>query len=280
MAGIFFDPDDKTDVGPAAADIGDQALADAFTKQVDAFYALPRHTRIRDRHNVFSPSGVTQCGRQLYYTNTNAKYDEIPLVPWRERSSRNGTGSHDVTQADYLRMEQRLKEAGLPVKFRFLEAEINGERTFNVGDVQVTLRGRSDGKIGLLDDDGNVVKTLIWEKKTKDKRKNLNKLLKAGAPQDEHRAQAVCYGLMFGVTDVMFEYESLQKPEWGDVEPDKPDIKHFHVIVDEAEARALLLRLAGIVKDIEAKRLPPAELGKCGFCPFKTKCAQDGGYRG
>jgi CRISPR/Cas system-associated exonuclease Cas4 (RecB family) len=275
--GIFFDAKDASQYTDVPPNMVDQTLADDFTAQVESFYGLPRKRRYREEV-VFSPSGVNSCARELYYINTNAERDVTPLIPWRERMSRNGTGAHDVTQADYLTMEDKLREAGLPVKFRFLAAEIDGEKSYTVGGTVVKLRGRSDGKMALLDDKGEEVAIIGYEKKTKDKRKNLNKIMKLGQPQAEHRAQATSYYLIFGIKRWMFEYESLQKPEWKEVVPEKPDQKHFYVEVSEEEARALLIRLAKIVRQIEAGQLPDPELDKCGFCQFKGQCAKDGGY--
>lgn len=254
----------------------DQTLADEFAAQVEAFYSLPRPAHER-KEIVFSPSGVCKSLRELYYINTNAPQDEEPLVAWRERLARNGTGVHEVTQQDYMEMERRLNKAGIPTKFRFLEAEIKGERSYMVGKYKVKLRGRSDGKIGVLDDDGNVTEVIGWEKKTKDKRKNINKILKDGQPQEEHRQQAVAYFLIFGIRKWIFEYESLQKPDWSDTEPEKPDIKHFYVEVSDEEAKALLIRLAKVVKAIEEGVVPPCEPEKCGFCRYKNQCLKDGG---
>lgn len=255
------------------------ALAAEFTSQVDAYYSLPRPNYNR-REIIFSPSGVSKCARELYYQNTNAPMDTMPQVPWRERMARNGTGSHDVTEADYRRMEEKLRKAGLPVRFRLIDAEVSGDRTYKVNGYSVRLRGRCDGQFGLLDDEGNMVETIGFEKKTKDKRKNLNKIMKDGQPQEDHRAQAVAYSLIWGIQRWMFEYESLQKPDWKDVNPEKPDIAHFLITVDREEAKALLVRLSKIVEAIQNKQLPPAELDKCGFCPFKTVCQKDGGYVG
>jgi CRISPR/Cas system-associated exonuclease Cas4 (RecB family) len=279
MSDVFFDAKDAAKYSEVPPNSTDQTLAEQFTEQVESFYSLPRKKRHRPEV-VFSPSGVNSCARELYYINTNAETDVTPLVPWRERMSRNGTGAHDVTQADYLTMEDKLRAADLPVKFRFLEAEINGERSYKVGDTVVKLRGRSDGKMALLDDEGNEVAIIGYEKKTKDKRKNLNKIMKAGQPQTEHRAQATSYYLIFGIKRWIFEYEALQKPEWKEIIPEKPDQAHFYVEVSEEEARALLLRLAKIVRQIEAGELPAPELEKCGFCVYKGQCAKDGGYKG
>lgn len=280
MADIYFNAEESSQYSEITENTADQSLAKEFGEQVEAFYALPRKSRPRSEV-VFSPSGVTKCARELYYINTNAPTDEQPLIPWRERMSRNGTGSHDVTQNDYLNhMERKLKEADQPVKFRFLEAEINGERSYKVGDVVVKLRGRSDGKIGLLNENGEVIDVIGWEKKTKDKRKNLNKIVKQGQPQEEHRAQATAYALIWGIQKWIFEYEALQKPEWKELEPEKPDIAWFFVEVSREESRALLLRLAKVVQAIKDKKLPPAETDKCGFCVYKSQCALDGGYKG
>jgi CRISPR/Cas system-associated exonuclease Cas4 (RecB family) len=279
MSDVFFDAKDSAMYPDVPVMDTDQTLAVLFNEQVESYYSLPRKKRHRPEV-VFSPSGVNSCARELFYINTNAEPDVTPLIPWRERMSRNGTGAHDVTQADYLTMEDKLKEAGLPVNFRFLEAEINGEKSYKVGDTIVKLRGRSDGKMALLDHEGNEVAIIGYEKKTKDKRKNLNKIMKQGQPQIEHRAQATSYYLIFGIKNWMFEYESLQKPEWKEVVPEKPDQKHFYVEVSDEEARALLLRLAKIVRQIEKGELPAPELHKCGFCAFKGQCAKDDGYQG
>jgi CRISPR/Cas system-associated exonuclease Cas4 (RecB family) len=279
MDDLFFDAKDKDKYNDVPPLLTDQSLAEAFHEQVEDFYSIPRKRRHRPEI-VFSPSGVNDCARQLYYINTNAEPDVTPLIPWRERMSRNGTGAHDVTQADYLGMESKLRSAGKPVKFRFLQAEIEGERTYMVGDTKVKLRGRSDGKMALLDDNGEEVAIIGYEKKTKDKRKNLNKIMKQGQPQTEHKAQAVSYYLIFGISKWIFEYEALQKPEWSDINPEKSDQAHYYVEVTEEEARALLIRLARIVRQIEKGELPEPELTKCGFCPFKGQCTKDGGYQG
>ncbi|HDR8003377.1 PD-(D/E)XK nuclease family protein [Bacillus cereus group sp. BceL300] len=277
MRDVFFDAKDAAKYSETPPNMTDQTLAEEFTEQVNAFYSLPRKPRVR-KEIVFNPSGVTKCARELYYINTNAKYDTLPQVPWRERMSRNGTGSHDVTQADYLRMEEELKAAGIPVKFRFVEAEISGEKSYNVGGYTVKLRGRADGKIAVLDEEGNEIDYIVWEKKTKDKRKNLNKIMKQGQPQDEHKAQGISYALIWGVNKILFEYEALQKPEWKDIDPEKPDLKHYYVEIEKHEARALLIKLSKVVQAIEEGRLPAPELDKCGFCTFKTQCKKDGGY--
>lgn len=277
MADIFFSADEGKRYSTDIPDYSDQSIAELFNKQVEAFYSIPRKSWNR-KEIVFNPSMITKCARELYYINTNAETDTQPMIPWRERMSRNGTGSHDVTQADYLKMEETLKNEGIDVSFRFLEAEIKGEKVYNVGGYRVKLRGRSDGKLALLDENGEQIEVIGWEKKTKDKRKNLNKIVKQGRPQDEHRAQAICYALIFGINKWIFEYESLQKPEWSDIYPDKSDLAHFYVEINREEARALLVKLSKIVQQIEANELPDPELDKCGFCIFKKQCHKDGGY--
>jgi CRISPR/Cas system-associated exonuclease Cas4 (RecB family) len=164
------------------------------------------------------------------------------------------------------------------VHFKFLDAEFDGEKSYTVNGHTVKLRGRSDGKLGLLDENGDVSRIIGFEKKTKDKRKNLNKILKEGSPQDTHKKQAVAYALIWGITDWIFEYESLSKPEWSDINPDKEDIAHYFVSVSKEEAKELLLRLASVVEAIKEEKLPEPDLSKCGFCPFKNQCHKDGGY--
>lgn len=257
----------------------DQTLAELFNAQVEAFYRLPDKREPRSEV-YFTPSSVAKCLRELYYENTNAPRDNEPQVPWKQRVPRNGTGVHNITQEDYLKMEDRLREAGLPVYFRFLDFEIKGERSYQVGKYVVKLKGRADGKLGLLDEDGNVIKVIGWEKKTKDKRKNLNKIIKFGEPQYEHQLQATAYYLIWDLRDWIFEYESLQKPDWSDNEPEKPDQVHYYFQANDIEARRLLKRLAKVVEAVQKGKPPEPEFDKCSFCPFKTQCNMDGGYHG
>lgn len=253
-----------------------EAIAFAFQAQVDAFYALPRKRRPRDQI-VFSPSGVSKCARELYYASINAPSDEVPLVPWRERMSRNGTALHDATQKDLFRMEHVLREAGVTPRFRLLAAEIDGEKSFSVNGRVVTLRGRCDGKLGVLDDEGNVIDEIGLEIKSKSRREQLTKVLRSG-PQQEHIAQTVAYALLWGVRRWMFLYESMNKPKWSEV--DSADQAYFLTTAEEAQERRLLVRLGAVVEAIEERRLPAPDLSLCGFCVFKAQCAKDGGYKG
>lgn len=265
---------------PPVAD-SDQALAEAlatqFQAQVDAFYAIPRKHRPRDRI-VFSPSGVTKCARELYYAHSGAIYDTEPLIAWRERRNRNGEAVHVATQNDLFKLEESLRGIGVTPRFRFLEAEISGEKSYSVNGRTVTIRGRADGKIAVLDDTGDKEMEIIgFEFKTKTRREQLTKIVKSG-PQLDHTAQTVAYSLIWGVRKWLFVYHCLQTPKWNEVEG--IDQVAFLTEVEEEQERRLLVKLSKVVEAIEEKALPAAELDKCGFCRFKTQCRADGGYKG
>lgn len=240
--------------------------ADDFHDQVEKFYSLPREQYPRFEVK-FSPSGVTKCARELYYMNTGAHQDEqMNITPWKVRLPRNGEGAHIVTQKDYLEMHKKLFKAGIQYQFKMEKTEVTSKKTFDVDGVKVTLSGRCDG---ILTTENGI--QYIWEKKTKDKMKNLKKLKE---PQDDHKAQVVCYSLLFKIPRTIFEIESLQKPDWN--KDEEEDQKHFYFESTPEMEQALLKRLASIVKMIEAKKLPSPEYDKCMFCSYKTQCRNDG----
>lgn len=253
-------------------------LAKLFNQQVETFYSLPKRRRHK-QEITFSPSSAGKCLRQLYYEFTLAPEDEEEIIPEHERVPRNGEGVHAVTLADYAKMEDRLREDGLPVHFRLVADELDGRRSFDVGGTPVTLKGRCDGVLQMLDDDGNVIKTIIFEKKTMDKKANLHKIIKANEPKHDHQLQATAYSLMWDIDDIIFEYESLQKNKWSDTDPKYPDIHHIHFKPKPHEKAILLRRFAKVVEAVNAQIIPDAELDKCMFCPFKTQCHLDGGYK-
>lgn len=247
-------------------EIVERTIADEFHDQVELFYSIPR--KVYPRTEIkFSPSMVNKCSRELFYQNTNAPSDVAPkVVPWKARVPRNGEGVHQVTQTDYLKMDQVLADAGLPCRFKMLEVEKTGRKEFDVNGIKVVLSGRCDGVLIDLDDGTKI----IYEKKTKDKMSNMKKIKE---PQDDHKAQAICYSLLFDTPRCIFEYEALQKPKWSD--DDGEDQRHFFFESNEDLEEELLYRLAEIVQSIEAGTPPDREYGKCGFCPYKEKCGKD-----
>lgn len=240
--------------------------ADEFHDQVELFYSIPRKRSKRNGDIRFSPSGVTKCGRELYYYNLDFPTEETRLVPWKQRVPRNGEGGHIVTQEDYMKMHEILNEAGVPCKYRMTETEIIARKEFDVNGTKVVINGRCDGIL----EDVNGVK-YIWEKKTKDKMTNFKKVKE---PTEANYAQAVCYSLIFGIPRTIFEYESLQKPKWSD--DDAIDQKHFYFEVTPQMEQDLLDKLAMVAECIEDKTPPPMELDKCMFCSYKSQCYKDG----
>lgn len=268
---LFNEPDKL--MSKKAEDIISEDLtrtpADEFHAQVEDFYKINRRRTLRNGDIRFSPSGVTKCGRELYYYNLDTPADEenIKVTPWKQRIPRNGEGIHQVTQNDYLEMHDIMTGAGVPFKFRMLEVEKTARKEFDVNGVKVVISGRCDGilqdiETGLL---------YIWEKKTKDKYANFKKVTE---PTDANKAQAVCYSLLFEIPRIIFEYESLQKPRW--TKDEEKDQKHFYFEVTKNMEEDLLKDLAEIAQAIDEKTPPYRELDKCMFCHYKTQCKIDG----
>lgn len=261
---------------PSLPDESDQTPALLFTTQVDDFYALPRpdyeRTSIR-----FSPSKATSCERELYFAFTNAPTDQTSLVPWKQRLARNGTAVHSGFQRDIRRMPEALAQAGKSMAYEPImfwndekqreENEHHGEKSYDVGGTIVTLRGKCDG----LFRETSTGAVVGFEFKTKDKMRGLTKVNRFGVDL-HHRAQTVAYSLIFGIDRWLVVYESLQKPDWS--KDDADDMKAFHVVLTPEEKRALLVRLARIVRAVENKTVPPGDFTKCAFCPYKGVCAE------
>lgn len=244
----------------------ERTLADDFHDQVETFYSIPKVKAPRKGDIRFSPSGVTKCLRELYYYNLDAPKDEVTLTPWKQRIPRNGEGAHIVTQEDYMEMVKVLDENNVPWTFKMIETEKVARKQFNVNGTKVVINGRCDG---ILEDTEGT--QFIWEKKTKDKYTNFKKVTE---PTDANKGQAVCYSLLFGIPRTIFEYESLQKPQW--TKDHEKDMKHFYFEVTESMEQELLERLATVVRAIEKRKPPTMERDKCMFCSYKRQCAEDG----
>lgn len=241
--------------------------ADDFHDQIEMLYSIPQKNWPR-KEVKFSPSQLGKCARELYYLNTNAPLDPPqPVTPWKARLPRNGEGVHQATQRDYLEMHKKLQEAGLDWRFKMIEVEKPLRGEFKVNGFKVVISGRCDGIL----QDRLTGDLFVYEKKTKDKASNLTKIKE---PQPEHILQGIAYALALKIPRVIFEIESLQKPQWS--RDDGVDQKHFFVQVTDEQCDELLERLAGIVRAIEKVEVPPKELDRCTFCNYKEVCASDG----
>lgn len=188
-------------------------------------------------------------------------------APWHQRIPRNGTGVHEVTQKDYQEMYSKLAAAGLSPRFSVKGTELAGRKEIDVDGTLVVLNGRCDVKLW----DYELEQEVLLELKTVDKRTNWTKIKE---PKPEHQLQAIAYSILFGIPRCIFQYESLQKPQYTKV--DETDLKCFYFETTPEMEQALLSRLAGIVRAVEAKEPPQRELEKCMFCGYKSVCANDG----
>lgn len=244
----------------------ERTLADEFEDQIEMLYSIPQ-TRYPRKEVKFSPSQLGQCDRELFYVNSNAPADlQEPVVGWKARIPRNGEGIHECTQKDLKVMHTKLKENGLPCRFKMQETERALRREFDVDNTRVVISGRCDGI--LLDQlTGQLV---VWEFKTKDKLTNLTKI-KDPSP---YILQCIAYAAVLEIYDVILQIETLQKPQWS--RDDARDMKYFLVQVNPEQCDQLLHRLAKIVRAVEAGVPPAKEMDKCMFCSYKNVCREDG----
>lgn len=225
----------------------------------------------------FSPSSANKCERELFFKAKRATKDEVLRLPLHRRWTRNSTKAHEATQRDLLYCEQlvpnrtfdvcRIGETGLPA----WEQNIRKLKKFNVDGVEFLLFGMCDGLLKCRVD-GSIVG---FEYKTKSTTYSAISYFKLKEPQEDHKAQATAYSLLYGVDEFVFCYETLAKPPWKSTEEDlvkKPDIRTFYHKVTEEDKLELLSRFKRVATNFYNDQVPEGEKDKCIFCQYKTLC--------
>lgn len=254
-------------------------LAQLYKRQTDAYYSLPRQHWPK-REIRFSPSSAGECSRKLFYELTNAELDvPKPQIPFQARVPRVGDGLHHANQEDAKKMDVALSDAGIKPSWRVKRVdgrpaiEIDYDKTFTVDDVDVRIKGRLDAVIEFINEQGEVTDEAVLDWKIK---MQMSKLAPSNIVREtEHyRPQMVAYTLLTGIPNVIIEYESAQKPKWGDAEDAKDDEVYVHIVPTDEERQALLDKFSAILRHIRDKTMPDAEEGyHCNFCPFTKTCS-------
>lgn len=249
-------------------------LASQYAKQLDQFYSQPQQIREKDR-KAFSPSLASKCSRELYYLQTGVTADPSVQIPWQARVPRNGTGCHEVTQRDLLKMPKVLVKPNFRVKV-FPNGkpalEVRGAKVFKVGNQTVEIVGSCDAIMEYWEDDEYQF-DLIWEKKTRTRMSGLSDYAIKRTQESSHKYQATAYSLMTnGIDIVLFEYESLEKPPWGKGENAPSDMAILAIRITEQMRQDLLNKFAMVVRCVENQKPPAREKDKCMFCRFTEVC--------
>jgi CRISPR/Cas system-associated exonuclease Cas4 (RecB family) len=153
--------------------------------------------------------------------------------------------------------------------------EAKYERTFTVGDVDVTIRGRVDAIIQFINADGEVDDEAVLDYKIKTR---LAKMAPSSIRSEiqKYRPQMTCYTLLTDIENVLIEFESSEKPKWSDVDDVNRDEKYAHIVPTDEERQAVLDKFAAIVRCIRDGTVPAAEKSYgCTFCPFQQQCQKD-----
>ena len=226
---------------------------------------------------AFSPSGVSACGRGLYFKSKRYKKDEVLRYPYQRRWTRNSSAVHEAVQRDLLYCEKVLDnpvfkvhrlDSGLPA----WEQNIKTFKVIEHNGTKFVLNGMCDG---ILENtlDGTKV---LFEFKTKSTSIGAVGTYKLKGVSPEHRLQAVAYSILFGIDEVIFTYESVAKDQWTKGAEAKPDIRTFYVKVTEEDRQKLLDRLSEVAKQYYAETVPQPEQDKCFFCVYKEACGKVG----
>lgn len=221
----------------------------------------------------FSPSGVSSCGRGIYFKANKEVKDEVMRYPFQRRWTRNSSAVHEVVQRDLLYCEKILPnpmfkvvrlDDGLPA----WEQNIKTAKIIEHNGVKFVLNGMCDGILEYTADGSKV----LFEFKTKSTSIGAVGTYKLKEPAKEHRLQAVAYSILFGVNEAIFCYESVAKDGWTKGAEAKVDLRTFYIKITEEDRQALLDRMSEIAKEYYAESIPAKEEDKCFFCVYKSAC--------
>lgn len=230
----------------------------------------------RPHKYIFSPSGASKCSRELWFKAMGEKPIDDKF-PYHRRWTRNSTAVHEATQRDILSMTMTMKDPAFKIVLNddglpLWEENIKTHKLFNHKGVEFAILGMMDG---ILDyKDGSKIG---FEFKTKSNSIGQVGNYKMKEPAPYHKTQCVAYSLLFGLDEFILMYEAVAKDQWNKGDEAKPDIRTFYHRVTEEDRQELLDKFANVVKAVETKQIPPMEMDKCMFCPYKHICGCQGG---
>lgn len=222
----------------------------------------------------FSPSSADKCDRELFYKAVRAEKDAKPSYPFQNRWTRNSTAVHEAVQTTLLDAEVRLKDPAFTVErmpngLPAWERNIEKWKVFTHHGVQFVLYGMMDGVLQYKDGS-----RIGFEFKTKSN--SVAQIKATKEPQQSHVMQCVAYSLLFDVNEFLITYESVAKDKWSTNENARDDVKVFYVKVTEKQRQDLLNKFVRVAINLQDGEVSEPNYSKCLFCPFKSKCEDDG----
>lgn len=252
--------------------------------------------------DMFSPSSMNKCEREIYYRIHATKPDpdlRPPSLAGRINSIlQNGNDRHERLQerlaalkeeghdiewvdvAEYVKERPQLGTVEIPPILsdfakdpenpteKELEKLERKQKEYKEGyetklfNEQISARFLCDGVVKI---DG---KFYIIEIKTMNMRK-WGKAQKTSAPLDEHLEQAACYSITLNINDIIYIYENR----------DSLDLLLFSHKVTEYQKEQVINKIKRVQEYKKLQKLPPQTLDvktKCTYCDYKIRCARAG----
>ena len=221
----------------------------------------------------FSPSSASKCERELYYKAARAGKDESTFFPYQRRWMRNGSAGHAAVQKDLLYAEKYLSKPNFVIERTpegrpAWEGNIKKSKQFIHNGVSFQINGMMDGILVYQP----TTTRMGFEFKTKSTTISAVGNYKMKGPQASHLEQCTAYSLLFDLEEFLVVYESLAKDSWMKGEGARPDMRAFHVTITDTDREALLDKFAAVAKNFYESHTPEADISKCLFCAYKTKC--------
>lgn len=238
--------------------------ADKFLNELIRTIQANQRTGIPSKS--YKPSSMGGCRRSIYYELTGAPLDGVPEDYSFTGICESGTSRHEILQ-NYV---MQMKEAGFdwewidPVRYveenniPYLEVVERSGNEVKFYNSFYNMRFLCDGILRLGD------RYFILEIKTE----SCFKFEKHDDAWKEHKRQATCYSLSFGIDEVIFLYENRDNCT-----------KKTHLVVVTDEMKDELEEIiAEVDMAIDEGTVPPKEENSnhCQYCDYKRQCRKDG----
>lgn len=207
----------------------------------------------------YRPSSIAGCKRMLYAMRTGVPKEE-DYDPILIGICEAGTDRHERIQKVVMKMpnvtwldpEKEVEKARLMgINTKIVEKRGNEVRCVND---DLFLYFQCDGIIRYGD------KKVLLELKTE----SSMKWGKRVEPEEEHREQATCYGMGFGIDYVLYIYEDRNFTD------KKPYL--FHITQDYKDR--VFNKILTVNDAVEKGVILPKEDDKCTYCRYKKWCAE------
>lgn len=235
---------------------------------------LLEHPPREPKEDMFSPSSLNKCSREIFYRVNAYKPEpktgtpEHLLGSWAAITD-NGSDRHEHIQNTIAYMYNsgmdiewldvgRYVYAHPELKTEIVEKQGMETKLYNP---LISARFLCDGLVRIKD------KLYIVEIKTMNSRKYA-KAEQKGSMLDEHIEQATAYSIALGVNDVLYIYENR----------DNSQIRVYERHILDLHKQALINKIYTIQTYKQNNQIPPKteDISKCTYCEYKNRCAKDG----